>query len=390
MSFKCDITHCPKFERTERLIKCNGICKNSFHGPCVGLPRNWSESRLSNAFIAHFICEACVTACNTVSSIMEKLEITIIKQNDELTELTRAVRGTIRDNSEKFGVLTNEYIAYRAAFDEMSQSISDIVNKYGSNTETSNVVRTEESTNDISNQLNRLSGNIELLLNNKRKANKTGHQDCKTNNSGWRNLDGKSIWKRDWSEYDKKVEVRHAQEKARSRKLNKMRRNKRSQRNDNEHEKQRSNKQKQMGKKNGNRNGNPVDINDFDNILNEFHNFNKIVRYPNFTKNDRFSRNSIVNDNDNFKSRSNFNENVFYRSNNIHNNNVKNKNLNQQNCCHRNNNYNEDYSNFLQNRSYNQNKRNFNKNHFNNNNMYRNQQNQKHNQNCVNVGQGFF
>lgn len=389
MSFKCDNTHCPKFEGTERLIKCNGICKKNFHGPCIGLLRNWKESRLSNAFIAHFICEACVTACNAVSSIMEELENTIVKQNDELTELTRAVRGTIRENSEKFETLCNEYIAYRAAFDGMSQSISDIVNKYGSNTETLNVIRTEESTNDISNQLNRLSGNIELLLNNKRKANKTGHQDCNTNNSGWRNLDGKSIWKRDWSEYDKKVEVRHAQEKARTRKLNKMRRNKRSQRNENEHEKQRRNKQKQVGKQNGNRNRNrnPVDINDFDNILNEFHNFNKIVRYPNFTRNNSFAKNSSVNNNDNFKSKSNFNENVFYRSNNIYNN-VKNKHLNEQNCCHRNNNYNEDCSNFLQNRSYNQNKRN--NNNFNNNNsMYRNQQNQ-HNHDSVNVGQGFF
>lgn len=330
--FKCDNSVCQNNDAKERVIKCNGLCNKSFHGPCAQLPRNWFSSSLADALSNHFVCENCINFNETLRRMNSNYK-------SQLRSLFDQLGGIVESNDEKFTLLAAEFEAYSKSYEDLKAEV------------TTNNLKTDE----IVNELREMSTRI--------KENNVARPVKRDAVSGWRTVGNVRKWKADWSSDNRKSYGPRTTGGFKYTSINNGNYN-----NNKNQAHKHFNKRKNMKKNNTIEQSrkknlydrNPRDINQLDEILSEFHNqhnrendniVRKAVRFPNFSNINYVKNNNDLNNNKNFSNTGNTlhfnnksddccnnnnkhffnNENVFYRSNN--NMSHRTNNLNQQNCC---------------------------------------------------------
>lgn len=244
--FKCDSKNCSNFDIKEKIIKCNGLCNKSYHGICIGLPRCWSESRLTEMILNNFICDECIPFLANTQRILLTHEKALTTINEKINILSNAVNSTICENKDTFVLLTKEFQCYRRSYDSLDASIKRIVSENKQYVELSEKIFTSmcKSMSDIieskvCSKLNSLATNIESISSTSTQCNKgssgkliascnttteekvvslnTTVKTCETleneMSSGWRLIGNVRRWKADWSDYDQKLKNRKQQEK---------------------------------------------------------------------------------------------------------------------------------------------------------------------------------
>jgi len=322
--FKCDAVCCSNYEKKVILIECRGFCNKAYHGVCVGMPRNWSESRLKDAIETNYICDSCVTSGDIVKNVSKDFI-------NQMNSLHAKSEETVTRNSTCFEELTKEYAAYQQAFVKLDETVKSLETKQ--QTITDALAKLESS-------INSMQANSKVAANLNNDATETSVQDPVPSTSkgltthtllemlesskknelsrekktpplptcGWRTIRNNKIWKNDWSDIERMMEIRQYNQKLKLNKkdctrkgvVNQMEFNpsgfryNSSEKSINHNNKRRSPKKKRKVRKQQkkyNLNKNPMDIDDLDAIINDFHNatrdnntmFKKAVRFPRFS-----------------------------------------------------------------------------------------------------------
>jgi hypothetical protein len=206
MNYKCSAKNCSVIVNTdnENQLKCGGYCKGSYHGCCVGLPRTMSTatSSLTKFIHEHFICDT----CKNVPDIMIKIDDLWTAKFDDLrhniAEMNNLTLNSIQTNELAFKELSNNVESFSKTLSVLEKNQTFI-----------SVTQQRPETDGHSNTNETISAHTAS------NATQTSADDLIV--SWWRVIDAKRIWKQDWTDFDRRLAARQAQEKKQRKMTNK-------------------------------------------------------------------------------------------------------------------------------------------------------------------------
>lgn len=124
--YKCDSKTCANNDAKEAIIKCNGLCGNAFHAACLGLPRKWIENGMKESFMNHFICDSCIPMVSSMAGLFKSQQDHLNELESRYIRMFKRYERVVEENSEKFRLLTEDFVAYRKQFEVMEAALIGI------------------------------------------------------------------------------------------------------------------------------------------------------------------------------------------------------------------------------------------------------------------------
>lgn len=157
----CSVNNCRITDIKIERLSCNGFCRRSFHGTCLGFEREWYRSKL----MKHFVCSDCIDIYkvfdkshakfyNLVCDHADKYKQLIVSsskvksnQNNPIHEISeqlatfdetmKSLQQSIRSLDKKMNDLDNSSVrqisiddaVLRAKVDDISKHINSLENK---------------------------------------------------------------------------------------------------------------------------------------------------------------------------------------------------------------------------------------------------------------------
>jgi hypothetical protein len=163
-------------------IKCHGYCKGVFHACCIGLPRQFSTVTAISKFLStHFICDACQAVKDIIFKIDEVWTLKFKTLTDKLDNMQDTTRNQLKSNE-------NAFIELSGNVESFSRTITDLDELHKTKIPFEISLMSEMAPIKQS-AATQTDNNVSFAVN--------------EINDGWRTINGKKIWKQDWTDYDK-------------------------------------------------------------------------------------------------------------------------------------------------------------------------------------------
>jgi len=185
---------CIKDSKSPKVV-CKGFCKNVFHGICSGLPRLWFQSSLAKYVSSHFVCSNCIKIPD-ILNLFDNLWAEKFKcLENEISNTNGQIMTVLKNNNAFFEDVSGNLLEVTSVKDkliDMDKNIQSMKKEL-------NILLSSIDNDDLKQSSSKTSDKQEAKKQHKEDNDEPEHY------SGWRNFGHKSVWKKDWRQYDEKV-----------------------------------------------------------------------------------------------------------------------------------------------------------------------------------------
>lgn len=197
---KCSAPGCSNFKLNDDndKIQCNGFCKKYHHGFCIGLSRSWNVAPSTSllTLMRHFTCSACLQ----LPDMLTQFDSLWTEKFDDLLDTVKQQHSDLKKRTAKSDDAFNELSANFASLSELLCNIEELflTNQQKSTVEKSlmfDLISKPTTTTATQTEAAPVSRHS--------KADESNNESNNVN--GWRTINGKRIWRPDWTIHDKNV-----------------------------------------------------------------------------------------------------------------------------------------------------------------------------------------